>query len=245
MQDFRSFLAFPLNLLVAVIWMVIWGWLWKSQPKCRVMRFILSPTATVSAIGLLLCACLWVGFSGDRSFVESILFVLVLLYVQTVLYAVILRGWRRLDGAVRWRFIFLHAGLLLAIGAGFWGSPDFSEVRVALGRGERTETAYNMDGSVAGLGYELLLTDFETEFSEDGKPSHYEAFISVDGSTPQSLTVNDPYGVSFGEDIYLTSVTDRYCVLQIVREPWRYFALAGIIMLLAGAFMLFIKGPRR
>ena len=245
MQDFWSFFAFPLNLLVAVVWMVIWGWMWKSRPESAVMRFILSPAATVSAIVLLLCTCLWIGFSGDRSFVESILFVLVLLYVQTVLYVVTLRGFRKTGGDIRWRFLFLHAGLLLAIGSGFWGSPDSSEVRVPLGRGEMTETAYNMDGSVEGLGYELLLIDFATEFSEDGKPSHYEAFISIDGSTPESMNVNHPYGVSFGEDIYLASVHDDYCILQIVREPWRYFAIAGIIMLLAGAFMLFIKGPRR
>ena len=57
--------------------------------------------------------------------------------------------------------------------------------------------------------------------------------------------VNRPYGVRFGQDIYLASVSEDSCVLQIVREPWRYFALAGIIMLLAGAFLLFINGPRR
>ena len=51
--------------------------------------------------------------------------------------------------------------------------------------------------------------------------------------------------VRFGEDIYLTSVSDEGCVFQIVREPWRYFALVGILMLIAGAFMLFVGGPRR
>ena len=53
------------------------------------------------------------------------------------------------------------------------------------------------------------------------------------------------YSMRLGEEVYLTSVSDSGCVLQIVREPWRYFALAGILMLLAGAFMLFIKGPQR
>ena len=83
------------------------------------------------------------------------------------------------------------------------------------------------------------------ETSVDGKPSYYEAQVSVDGGEPVSIIVNHPHSVHFGEDIYLASVTESGCVLQIVREPWRYFALAGILMLLAGAFMLFIKGPRR
>ena len=57
--------------------------------------------------------------------------------------------------------------------------------------------------------------------------------------------VNHPYSVKFGEDLYLSSVSENSCVLQIVKEPWRYFALAGIILILAGAFMLFINGPRK
>jgi hypothetical protein len=69
--------------------------------------------------------------------------------------------------------------------------------------------------------------------------------VSIDGGEPVLLQVNDPYSVKIGEDVYLASVSARHCVLQIVREPWRYFALAGILMLLGGAFMLFINGPRR
>ena len=95
------------------------------------------------------------------------------------------------------------------------------------------------------LPYEINLRDVNTEYSEDGVPSHYEALISVNGHKEAKLMVNHPYGVKLGEDLYLASVAEDSCVLQIVREPWRYFALAGIIMMLAGAFMLFINGPRR
>jgi hypothetical protein len=34
-----------------------------------------------------------------------------------------------------------------------------------------------------------------------------------------------------------------YCILEIVREPWKYLTVAGIVMLLAGALLLFIGGP--
>jgi hypothetical protein len=80
-----------------------------------------------------------------------------------------------------------------------------------------------------------------------GNGSVVDVFYYSDTEKIVSITVNDPYSVGFGEDIYLVSVNkdNNYCILQIVREPWRYFALAGIVMLIAGAFMLFIKGPRR
>ena len=240
-----SFFAFPLNLLLALLWIVCWRWLWKNRPQCRVVRFLLYPAATVSAIVLLVAACLWIGVSGDQGFVESMIFVAVLLYVQTVLLLVILRGWRRPDGTVRWRFILLHAGLLLAVGSGFWGAPDSVELRVALGCGEEAQAAYKMNGSLTGLGYSIRLTDYKVEYSDEGMPSFYEATISVDGEEPAVLSVNHPYSVGLGEDIYLARVTKDFCILQIVREPWKYFALSGILMLIAGAFMLFIKGPRR
>ena len=245
MGGFWSFFAFPLNLLLALLWLVGWGWLWKNRPQSAAVRFLMSPSATVSSIVLLLASCLWIGFSGERAFVESVVFVLVLLYVQTVLLLVTMRGWRRPQGQVRWRFLLLHAGLLLAVGSGFWGAPDSSELRLALSRGEESETAYHMNGNVTGLGYRIKLHDYNVEYAVSGAPSAYEAQLVIDDAEPVRLAVNDPYGVSIGEDIYLASVSDNYCVLQIVREPWRYFALAGILMLLAGAFMLFIKGPRR
>jgi hypothetical protein len=87
--------------------------------------------------------------------------------------------------------------------------------------------------------------DYSTEYSSDGKPVHYEARVSVDGQVPATITVNNPLSIGIGRDIYLASISDDGCVFQIVIEPWRYLALAGIIMLLAGAFMLFIKGPVR
>ena len=240
-----TFFAFPLNLLLALIWTGGCLILWKYRRDSRLMRFLLSPAATISSIVLLVAACLWIGFSGDRGGVQSIVFLCVLLYVQSVLLLVTLRGWRRPDGVVRWRFLLIHAGLLLALGAGFWGAPDSSEIRVAIGKGETVREGYYIDGRRGILAYELTLKDFDAKYSLEHKPVHYEAIVSVDGADPVQITVNHPLNVRLGESICLTSVSDVGCVLQIVREPWRYFTLAGILMLIAGASMLFIKGPKR
>lgn len=245
MHNLWSFFAFPLNLLLAVLWTMGWVWMWKSCPQSKVVRFLLSPAATVLAFCLLTASCLWLGISGDRDFTQSVIFIVILLFVLTVLLLITVRGWKTPSGVIRWRFLFVHAGLLIAVGSGFWGAPDSLEMRVVLERGQQTRAAYTMDGDMTGLGYEIRLEDYVAEFSDDGKPVHYEASVSIDGGAPVLLHVNDPYSVKIGEDVYLASVSARHCVLQIVREPWRYFALAGILMLLGGAFMLFINGPRR
>ena len=245
MQEFWTFFAFPLNLLLALLWVCGWGWLRNNHPNCIIIKFLLSPTATISSISLLVLACLWIGFSGKRDFVQSVPFVLILLYIQTVVYLITLRGWKRIDGKVRSRFVLIHLGLLLALGAGFWGSPDSTEMRVALNKGDTVQKAYRMDGSLSALGYEINLIDYQMDTSADGKPLHYEAILSINNEEPVKITVNHPLAVRFGEDIYLASVSQGGCVFQVVREPWRYFALVGILMLLAGAFLLFIKGPRK
>ena len=245
MKDIWIFFAFPLNLLLAALLVAGLLCLRKTFLHSAVVRYLHSSTATISAIALLIISCIWVGLSGDRSVVQSIVFVAVLLYIQIILFFITLRGWRRSDGEIRWRFLLLHAGLLLAVGAGFWGSPDSNEYRIKLSIDEPTREAYKIDGNKHILSYELSLTDLDIQYSEEGKMIDYKVFISIDRSAPVQVAVNHPYGVRVGEDIYLASVSERACVLQIVREPWRYFALAGILMMLAGAFLLFIHGPQK
>ena len=245
MEGFWTFFAFPLNILLAALLAVGLVFLWMNHKQSSVARFLLSPLATVSSICLFLVSCLWMGFSGDRDFSMSITFVLILLYMQSVVFMIILRGWRRSDGKIRWRFLLIHAGLLIAVGSAFWGSPDSSELRLRLLKGQIAETAYEMDGSITGLKHVIELIDYSADYSSEGKPMYYEALVSVDGREPAAITVNHPLSANIGWDIYLASISEDGCILQVVIEPWRYFALAGIIMLLAGAFMLFIKGPVR
>lgn len=234
-----SFMAFPLNLIFFMIWFAGMLWIWRAGRRSLFVRFILSPGATFTAIGLLLVSVLVMGLTGWRWVVSTWFFVALMLYFQTVLLFVILRGWREATatgarlGAVRWRFVFLHAGLLVAVASAFWGAPDSETLRVKAERGGQ-------------------LKDFVLEFSSEGIPSMFKAVVDIDGKEVE-LQVNHPYNRRFGEDVYLLSYDAsaasgdevRYCVLQIVREPWKYGAAAGIVMILAGALMLFVGGPRR
>ena len=244
MEHIWIFFAFPLNLLLAFLWMALWGMLWKKHPQCGIVKFLLSPIASFLAIILLIIASLVIGFSDYRDLVHSIPFVMLILYVQTVVFLVTLRGWRRKGGAIRWRFLLIHAGFLLAVCSGFWGSPDSSELRLKLAQGQESQRAYMMDGSITTLDYKLNLLDYKVELSSEGKPSYYEAVVSVNDDEAVT-TINHPLSINLGENVYLASVSDAGCIFQIVREPWRYFTLTGILMLLTGAFMLFIRGPRQ
>lgn len=91
------------------------------------VEFMLSRGATVWAIVLFLLFGLVMGVTGIRSVAQSWPFVFAMLYFQTVLLFVLVRGWRaptatgaRL-GSVRWRFVLNHLGILLAVSSAFWG----------------------------------------------------------------------------------------------------------------------------
>lgn len=251
-----SFMAFPLNLIFAVIWFGAMFMLWKRMNKSMFVRFMLSPGATFWAIFLFVDACLVVGLTGERTMTTSWIFIAILLYLQTVLFFVILRGWREPTptgarlGAPRWRFILNHVGLLLALGAGFWGAPDTQVLRLRAYEGQAVTQAIVAGVGPVGVEHEIILKKFTLERFDNGAPSLYQADMIIDGEET-SILVNHPHALSFGEDLYLTGFSPAQedgpecCIMQIVREPWKYWACAGIIMMLLGALMLFLQGPRK
>ena len=243
MEKLIPLFTFPVNLIFAVLWIGFSFYAWKNARSSGIVRFFLSSSAVISSIALFLGSCLWIGISGDRDFVRSYFFVAVLIYLQTVLLFVTFRGWHGRKGRGRVRFVLNHAGLLLPLGAAFWGNPDNEELRMKLYVGETSEVAYRMDGGRTWLGKEIKLERIKTDTYEDGSPMQHSASLLI-GDKPVEISVNHPYSSGMSENIYLASMGDGNCVLQIVREPWRYFALAGIVMMIAGAFLMFIKGPK-
>ena len=130
MGDFpASILAFPLNIIILILWLSAIFMLWNGGKNSGFVRFMLSPAATYCAVGLFIAFCLVIGITGYRWLVGTWTFVAFMLFFQTVLAYVILRGWRKpaagpRPGTVRWRFMFLHMGLFVAVASPYWGSPD-------------------------------------------------------------------------------------------------------------------------
>lgn len=250
----KYFFAFPLNVLFAAIWVIVVYLLYNRFSKSAFVKFMLSPIATIASLGMFAAACIVVGLTGKRELVSSWIFAFIIFFLLTVLMFVLMRGWRRQmpDGTVfiRWRFILLHVGLLLALGSGFWGAPDSQTLRLQVFEGIPVKEAFFMNGESVWLPYEINLKSVEIDTWENGVPSYTAADIVIDGHEAR-VAVNHPYSRSFGEDVYITAYggnTDGevpYCILQIVREPWKYVMATGILMLLAGALLLFLNGPQR
>lgn len=251
-----QFFAFPLNLILALLWAGGILYIWNHKRKSLFASFFLSRGATFTAIILFASFCLVIGLTGMRLLVRTWLFVAFMFYFQTVLLFVLLRGWRTSSaddscrGTVRWRFLLNHAGILIAVSSAFWGAPDSETLRLQAVKDMPVKEAFRMDGTSAWLPYEVQLVEFTVDTYENGMPSMFEADVLID-SEEVTLRVNEPYSRSFGEDIYLTGYDSmagsdsQYCIIQVVREPWKYSALVGIIMMLAGAFLLFAGGPQR
>ena len=233
----------PLNILCLALWLVLVVIAYRKGADSGFAKVMLSRGATW--LSLLVMAGVGIALGVERIPSSSAWFVVVgLLFVLTHLTFVILRGWRN-NGGVRWRFVLTHVGLWLALGAGLWGAPDREALRLAVDN-VATNEAYTLEGAIRRLPYEVALRELVVERNESGLATNYEAVVDVAGEVVE-LRVNHPYNLSFGEKLYLVSVSERgdYAVLEAVSEPWQWFSALGIVMLIAGALLLFLRGPRR
>ena len=235
---------FPLNVLVLALWMVLLTMMYRGRAHSACARFMLSREATWLSLAMVVAIGITLGLERKPSSTAWPT-VCSLLFVLSHLLFVILRGWRNVKG-IRWRFCLTHIGLFLALGAGFWGAPDREQLRTPVHR-YPSNVAYTMEGAERRLPYTLELKDLCIEQSENGTTTHYEAQVMVD-DTVVTLRVNHPYARTISEKIYLVSFStspsgERYAIVEIVSEPWQWLSATGIILLIAGAMLLFIQGP--
>ena len=237
------FFRFPMNIILMALWLYGVVELYRRGAKSVVARYLLSVSATVTSIFVLSVGCIVMGLQR-RPATDSYLFLMAILFALTQLTMVTLRGWRNSSG-VRWLFLLCHAGLLLVLAAGFWGALDKDVMRMRVTAEPSREMLYE-NGSRGVVDYTLALKDLRVEYYSNGTPSSYEADVEV-ADRVVTLSVNHPYRVSMGEHIYLTSVDEKgsTCIVQLVRQPWQKITLAGIVMLIAGAVLMFLRGPRR
>lgn len=243
-----SLFRFPLSLILFVAWVAMIAILYKRFGESRVVQSLLSRRATWLSIGLLVAVGLWLGLQREPAS-RAWPTVVALLFVLLHLALVTLRGWRN-EGGVRWRFLLNHLGLWLALAAGLWGAPDREELRSIVARDVPTHEVFDSEGRISRVECELQLADFEVKYYADGTPSSFVAQVVVDGRQV-ALQVNHPYRRTWNETLYLVSYDAapqgeqvQYCIVEIVRDGWRWLALTGIVMMLAGAVLLFFAGPR-
>ena len=240
------FFAFPMNLVVAAVWLLLLTELYRRRADSRVAKYILSMEATYLALVLSAVGGVAVGVMAESP-TRTWPFVAMMLFVVSHLVLVTLRGWRNRQG-VRWRFLLNHAGLTLALCAGFWGAPDVQELRLPLVEGRPTSEAYVVEDQSVPLGYDMELKEFSAQYFDNGVPSDFAAKVAINGEEV-TLRVNSPYSYRLGEDIYLVNYEKDLagrtrCIVQVVRDGWCPVMVVGIAMMLLAAVMIFLQGAR-
>ena len=231
---------FPINLLCIALWLVCLSIIYRQRTTSVTARFMLSPSATWLSLALVAGVGITLGLERKPSS-DAWIVVAAILFVLSHLTLITIRGWRNAKG-IRWRFVLLHLGLIIALGAGFWGAPDREQLRIAVSP-TPNDQAYNIDGEPRILGYELRLNSFDIELTANGTPKSCMAEVDVDGHRT-AISVNHPYSRTWCEKIYLIRLDGEVCILEVVREPWQWLTTTGIVLLIAGAVMMFLYGPR-
>jgi cytochrome c biogenesis protein ResB len=119
------------------------------------------------------------------------------------------------------------------------GSADATVTRVVVPREEFTQTL---------LPFGMRMDEFQVDRYQTGEPMEYRAQIilrDANGEQSKTLRVNHP--VHFrGHQLYLMDYDTSkgsesdYCIVMVTRQPWRWLVLAGILIMLGGAFKTFI-----
>ena len=242
--------AFPIN--AAVLFAALAGlWvLWREKPGGAVCRWLASGNASIALIAAFLICCLILGmkmqhadavsFPGFGNVRRTWWFILISIALMANLFVVILS--RRKKGI---RFILNHIGVLVALIGCFFGAPDHTVSR-AIVSGEAVHEAVGENGEIVPLPAAMKLDGFNVELDQRGNVRNYRALIDVDEKKVE-LRVNHPYRISMSEDVYLTSYDrdnpePQYCIVEVVRQPWKYLIWAGIVMMMAGGILMFARG---
>lgn len=242
--------AFPIN--AAVLFAALAGlWvLWREKPGGAVCRWLASGNASIALIAAFLICCLILGmkmqhadavsFPGFGNVRRTWWFILISIALMANLFVVILS--RRKKGI---RFILNHIGVLVALIGCFFGAPDHTVSR-AIVSGEAVHEAVGENGEIVPLPAAMKLDGFNVELDQRGNVRNYMALIDVDGKKVE-LRVNHPYRISISDDVYLTSYDrdnpePQYCIVEVVRQPWKYLIWAGIVMMMAGGILMFARG---
>ncbi|MGN1234291.1 MAG: cytochrome c biogenesis protein ResB [Candidatus Cryptobacteroides sp.] len=242
--------AFPVN--AAVLFAALAGlWvLWREKPGGAICRWLASGNTSIALIAAFMICCLILGltrqdadaapFPGFGNVRRTWWFILISTALMANLFMVILS--RRKKGI---RFILNHIGVLVALIGCFFGAPDHVVSRTIVTR-DVVREAVGEKGEVVPLPSAMSLDDFNVELDLRGNVQNYRAVIDVDGKKAD-LRVNHPYRISMSEDVYLTSydrdnAEPQYCIVEVVRQPWKYIIWAGIVMMMAGSVLMFAQG---
>ncbi|MDD2293205.1 MAG: cytochrome c biogenesis protein CcsA [Bacteroidales bacterium] len=240
-----SIFAFPVNVLAGLVILFI---AWVAPLHTMKHSIIATLLLIIASIVLGLAPASW-HFATSWVFIAVILWFLIVLASATLKRLSAMRGNFNLSNLT---FILHHAGMWIAVAAGLLGRADMQEVRLIAERTDYSNSAITASYEASTLPFSVKLDDFTVERYPSGEPSLFRACISIDDSfevTKGTIEVNKPLSYK-GYQLYLSSYDSSggsdspYCILQIVRQPWKWILLAGIVMMLFGAVLSFFRSGK-
>ena len=257
-------MARPVNLLLLIGLLALIGVFYALRRKVYLFEWMMHLEAAVPALCYALGLTILLGLVAQREEGGGIPWLSQMLdfwpFVLAYTWLMILCGLVSLKHLLHFNlreipFLLNHLGLFMALVCGALGAPDIQRVHMTTREGETEFRAEDERGSMHELDISIELHDFimeEFPMQPGAKMRVPKRFASDVTVYPKSgdpvhavIEVNKPLQVA-GWKIYQydydsdAGVESQISIFEMVRDPWQPFVLTGILMMLAGAFCLFL-----
>lgn len=261
-----SLFAWPINIIVLGIFLLLSGIIFTFRSKVYGFRFLATSTCAVPALVMTAALTIIMGltaqvaessppadFFGITKMLSFWPFVLLYLWIafilaQVSLVQVLHFKWRRLPSLVS------HLGLLITLLTATLGSADLQRLQMYTVLDETEWRGINERNMIIELPIAIKLKQFIMETYDDGSPKRFASDIIIYTKNGDSLQatvdVNKPVEVrgwkiyQYGYDT-TKGAESELSILELVRDPWLPYVYTGIYMMLFGALTMFIFGVRR
>ena len=253
--------AYPVNVIVLAVLLVICFAIWLLRRKVYALQFIGTYKATISALVYAVVLTMLMGVIrqstypadndplGLTAMLSQWSFVLTYLYIVVILSQVILNRLTHFQWKRDIPFLLNHLGLFIAIVAGTLGNADMQRLKMITAIGEPEWRALDKQGAVRELPIAIELKQFIMEEYDDGSPKRFASDIQILTQTGKNITttvdVNEPVEIDgwkiyqYGYDTQMGAMSQT-SILELVSDPWLPIVYTGIYMMLFGAVFMFL-----
>ena len=258
-------IAWPVNLILLLSYIALLILTFALRRKVYFIRWGMSRQAAVSALVLVVVLTLILGFTNRLSFLSHWAFVLVYVWMTTIV------GWVSLKRLIHFRswkrdipFLLNHLGLFIALVTASLGNADMQRMHMTIYKGQMEWRAVDENRQFHELPFAVRLRQFILEeyppqpVGADEKtgqmryertPKRYASEVTLYTSDGKHLDgtieVNQPLAAE-GWKIYQVGYDEEngkdstFSTLELVYDPWLPFVYLGIYMLIAGAVGMFL-----
>lgn len=237
MEEFAALFEYPLSVMLAVAFLLMVWFLYRYATHLRWVRLWGSRKCGIILIAIA-AVCLLIEGSWSVPIHSSACFAILMFLLLVSLSLAILKGIYRHAG---WTFLLNHTGIFLILFASYFGSPDVVRGKMIVSGNEPSQVAYDKQGRAILLPFQTTLHNFRIDFYDDGRsPRQYTSTLLVNDIDTMITSVNHPGKVSdysLYQDSY-DQESQRYSVIQVVRNPWLPVTFCGMMLLALGSIML-------